>query len=301
MTWYAYALLAAVGISLLSLIQKRVLREEHSLEYAMLFSVMKVFIFLPLFWSQIRWGITPSQFWLLVGGAALGSTAFLLIVKAIKRLEISTVTPLLALEPGLVTLLAVPLLRETIGSMALLGLVFMLVGTYYLELQHEQTGWWQQAAGSRWRLFQPLTSILKRDGGWYALLGLLAFTVSALFARRVLVQIPTTTYLAYDFTLVAVIYLFIFFGQRRRIQIMHRGHGHIWFFIFVLAVLHISQSAAQATAMRLAPIGLVITVKRISVLVDVTIGGRLFHEHRLKQKLLAAMMMVLGAYLIVVS
>lgn len=301
MTWYLYALLAAVGITLVSLIQKRVLRQEHSLEYAMLFSVMKVMVFLPLFWPRIYWRVTADQAWLFVLGGALGATAFLLIVKAIKRLELSTVTPLLALEPGLVTLLALMILRETIPGLALAGLVLALIGTYLLELQQEPAGWWAAASGSKLRLFQPLTAIVKKSGGWYAVLGLFAFTASALVSRTLLLQVSTETYLAYDFTIVAAIYLIIFFAQRRKIEILRPGRGHVLFVILLIAVLHIAQSGAQATAMRLAPIGLVIAVKRVSVLFDVTIGGRLFHEHRLWQKLLAASIIIAGTLLIVIA
>lgn len=301
MTWYFYALLAAIGITTVSLIQKRVLRQEHSLEYVMLFSVMKVFIFLPLFWSRISWHLTPSQAWLFGLGGALGATAFLLIVKAIKRLELSTVTPLLALEPGLVTVLAFMLLKETLPGLAVLGLILALVGTYLLEVQQEATGWWAAAAGTRFRIFQPLTIILKKSGGWYAVLGLGTFTLSALVSRTLLLQVTTETYLAYDFTIVAVIYLIIFFAQRRKIEILRQGQGYLLFVILLIAVLHIAQSSAQATAMRLAPVGLVIAVKRISVLFDVTIGGRLFHEHRLWQKLVAASIIVVGTFLIVIA
>lgn len=301
MPWYGYALLAAVGISFVSLLQKRTLRQEHSLEYAMIFSTMKVLIFLPLFWNQIVWAVTARQAVLLTIGGMFGATAFLLIVKAIRRLELSTVTPVLAIEPGLVALLAVPTLRETISVVALTGLALMLIGTYILELQQVPPGWWQQLAGSRMRIFYPFTVVLRRPGGWFALLGLAAFTASALISRRILLEVPVPTFLAYDFTVVAAIYLVIFFAQRRRIQILRPGQEHLLFIILLIAVIHIAQSGAQAVAMGLAPIGLVIAVKRLSVLIDVTVGGRLFHEHRLLQKLTAAMIMVTGTYLIVAA
>lgn len=267
----------------------------------MLFSVMKVLVFVPLFWRQISWAITPSQTALLILGGGLGAAAFLLIVKAIKRLELSTVTPLLALEPGLVALLAAGILRETISGLALLGLILLLVGTYILELQHEPPGWWQLAAGSRTRALQPFTAILKRPGGWYAVIGLMAFTISALVSRRVLLEVPVNTYLAYDFVIVALIYIVLTLRSKRRIALLQAGQKHLLWVILILALLHIAQSVSQATAIKLAPIALVIAVKRISVLLDVTVGGRLFHEHRLPQKFIAATIMILGTYLIVIS
>ncbi len=301
MPWFLYAIIAALGISLISIIQKRVLRQEHSLEYALLFSLAKLVVFLPLFWSRVDWSISGSALGWIILSASFGAVSFLLVVKAIKRMEVSSVTPLLALEPGIVAIIAGLTLHEAMKGQALAGLIIVVAGTFLLEIFQQPAGWWHAVHGFWPKIIQPFRTLTQQAGGWYIVIALVAFSISAVMARHVLLTTPMMTYLAYDFIVGASIYITLSTIRRRRIEVFRSGRVHVLFIILFLALLHIGQSAAQATAMALAPVGLVIAMKRTSVLLDVAVGGRLFHEQHLMKKFVATLLMVSGAIMIAVS
>lgn len=299
MPWYGYAFLSAFGLALVGLLQKRTLKDERSLEYVTIFSTVKAALFLGLFWNRIDWSVTTAQAWWLIAGAGFGSLAFFFVVKAMRRMELSSVTPIIALEPGLVALIATFTLKEVLNGTQLAGVLLLLLGTYILELQHYPAGWWKTTIGRPLRLLNPFQAIVKERGGWYAVMSLLAFTISALFARRVLIEVPVTTYIAYDTIIVALVFLAAFSAQRQPLNILRPGQGHIVLAICIIAALHLAGNSAQAIALTLAPVGLVIAAKRTSVLIDITLSGRLLHEHHLIGKMVAAGVMIIGTLFLV--
>jgi uncharacterized membrane protein len=72
----------------------------------------------------------------------------------------------------------------------------------------------------------------------------------------------------------------------------------IWFWIILIAVLTAGYRYTQIKAIKIAPVSLVLSVKRISVFIAVIIGGRLFNEKNLLKKALATAIMVAGAIMI---
>lgn len=299
MPWYGYAFLTALGIALVSLLQKRTLQHEHSLEYVTVFSAIKALLFVGVFWNRIDWSVNQAQAWWLVASASIGAFAFFMIVKAMRRMEVSSVTPIIALEPGLVALVAAVTLKEVLSGTQLVGVLLLVLGTYILELQHYPAGWWKTTTGNPFRLLNPFHAIVQERGGWFAVMSLIGFTVSALFARRVLIEVPATTYIAYDTIIVAMIFLIVFSTQRQPLTILRPGQGQMIFAIVIIASIHLTGGALQAVALTMAPVGLVIAAKRTSVLIDIILSGRLFHEHHLAGKLVAALVMLIGTVFLV--
>ncbi len=301
MPWYGYALLSALAIAIVGLLQKRTLQHEHTMEYVTVFGVLKLAIFLVLFFPTIQWSVSQTQFVLLVVSGTLTATAFFSIAKAMRRLEISTVLPVLSLDPGLTALLALVLLGETIRSFQLIGLALMLIGTYVLELRHYSTGWWREVRQNPRRMFDPFVAIVKRRGGYFAIAGLTFFSLANVVDRHVLQQVPVTTYLAYTLSVSVALYLMVFSVQRKPLQILRSGHGYMLVLIFIIAGLHLASHLSMAQAFGLAAAGLVIAIKRLAVLIDVIIGGKFFHEHNLAQKVLASVIILVGAFLVVTN
>ena len=72
----------------------------------------------------------------------------------------------------------------------------------------------------------------------------------------------------------------------------------IWLWIILIAVLTAGYRYTQIRAIKIAPVSLVLSVKRISVFIAVIIGGKLFNEKNLLKKTLATAIMVAGAIMI---
>lgn len=298
MPWYSYALISAAGIALVGLLEKKTLQREHSSEYVAVFSIMKLALFLLFFSSSVIWTVSSSNFiWLVIDGA-IGALAFFMVAKAIRRMEISSAVPILALDPGLTAILAFFFLGERLNGTHIVGLFFLVIGTYILELHrsHDQLG--HPLTNIR-TMISPLTNVWRQTGGGYILAGLVLFSVASTLDRFVLTRVPTTTYVGYTLIVNTVIFLILLVRSRNPLQLLRPGRGYLLFFITIAAAAHLISNLSQAKAVSIAAVGLVIGVKRLSVLIDVILGGKYFHERHLPQKIVATLIMLVGLFFVV--
>lgn len=298
MTWYGYALLTALAIALVGILQKKTLQNTHSSEYFMVFSVLKVGLFF-LFARSVPWTVTSSQVFLLILTGSLAGLAFYFVTKALRRLDLSIVSPVLTVDSGISSLVALVVLHEVLSTQQFLGLFFLIVGTYVLELHHHDPS---LAPTSRWhRIFSPFRDLWRTPGGIYAILATLCFALSGVVDRVVLRQITTVTYLAYVLPTIAVIAIVVFTSRKSRLSILRQGSRIVFWPILITAGIHLLSNVTQAKATALMAIGLVLALKRLSTLIDVVLSGRLFHEQHLRQKMLASIIMLIGVFLVVVT
>jgi uncharacterized membrane protein len=94
---------------------------------------------------------------------------------------------------------------------------------------------------------------------------------------------------------ISVIYLFSSKIKRNPLSSFDKK---VWFWIILIAVLTAGYRYTQIKAIKIAPVSLVLSVKRISVFIAVVIGGKLFNEKNLFRKALATAIMVAGAIMI---
>lgn len=296
MPWYVYSIIAGLTVAAVGLLQKKTLQQEHSMEYVTVFSVLKLVLFVLGFGPTLELSVSSTEFFILGLAGLFSGFALLMVTKAVRVAEISTVLPILSLEPGIVAILGLGLLGEKLTGGNALGILLMLVAAYVLELRHAERG--SGMKGFR-ALVEPFRRLASGRGGHFAILGLLAYSIGSILDRYILLRVPVTTYIFYVYVFVAGLNLFLSLSTRQRFEIIHRGHRFLFPLILFIAVLHITSGLAQAKAMSLAAVGLVIAVKRISVLIDVILGGRFFHERNVLQKTLASIIMLIGVYFIV--
>ncbi|MDY6777976.1 MAG: EamA family transporter, partial [Candidatus Nanohaloarchaea archaeon] len=73
-----------------------------------------------------------------------------------------------------------------------------------------------------------------------------------------------------------------------------------WHWVVVAAVFTTSYRLLQMKAFSLAMVSLVVPIKRLSTLLATVLGGELFGEEHLLRKSLGCVLMIAGAYLIIV-
>lgn len=300
MTWYGYALISAVLISLVGLFQKKTLQNEHSLQYVTIFRTTNFLLFLLIFAPTLSIGTTSSQFFLLGVTGLIGATGQLFVARSLRALEISTVMPILALDPALVALVAFAFLGERLSGFNVIGMAFVLVGAFVLEShRNEGGGKWRDILHSPKLLLQPFKNVARARGGRSIIIAIVAYAISGTIDRFLLKQLNVTTYLFYVYLFGTTLFFLLLLATKQKVGFFQQGNRLFFPTIIIAAVISLFSNVAQAKATSLAAIGLVIAVKRSSVLIDVLLGGRLFHERHMAQKLLASAIILLGLYLVV--
>ena len=288
-TWFIYAILAALFISGRDIATKKALFKEHSLEFSTIAALFVLILSVPFFFfidfSQLP--LTPII--ILFFTTILGATGLLLIAKSIKHMEISSVTPLFILSPAITSVLAFIFLGEILTFNQVSGIVLLLFGAYILETKNH--------------LLEPLRIFKTSKYVWYTVLGLLIFGVTAVFDRVVLFHydLPVLAYLAF-------VHLFLALHFTIFLKIAKKTHGlkdikdgikTVGWWILLVACITVAARFAHASAVKIAFVGLVVAIKRMSSLVTIIFGGELFHEKNLVRKASATIIMILGMLLIV--
>jgi uncharacterized membrane protein len=104
---------------------------------------------------------------------------------------------------------------------------------------------------------------------------------------------------AFQHLFFAIIFFFIFiFSSRKNISNVIKGSYNELGWIFLISILTIGYRYTQLLAVSLAPVALVLAIKRTSVFWATIIGGKLFKDTSLLRKSIAVTIIVIGAILI---
>jgi uncharacterized membrane protein len=96
----------------------------------------------------------------------------------------------------------------------------------------------------------------------------------------------------------AVIFTIIFLYKKNKPAMKNMYSKDILILIGVIALITILYRFSQIAATKIAPVALVLSVKRISVLFAIIIGGKIFNEKNMTRKIIATVIIVAGALLI---
>jgi drug/metabolite transporter (DMT)-like permease len=293
MSWIWYAILNALALSAVHFTQKRALREEHSLEFVTVTTVVRLIIFYLLFWTRINWTISNGQLLGLIATAIFAGIAFWMISKALRRQDISIVVPIINLDAGVTAIIAWIALGETLAAKQILGLAVLLIGTYVLHISGAP-----HVPGARRDLLFPFRELWRHASGRYAFVAVIAFAINAILDRSLLQHVPWETYLAYVLPITMAFFLLLSAARGHTFSTYRHSWKNILPWVFLASVFYLISNITSSIAIGLAPIGLVIAIKRGATLIDVLVSGKIFHEQAIIPKAIAASVMLVGLFLI---
>lgn len=285
--WLFFAFLTAILVSFVNLFQKKILLHEHAMEYSATLAVANAVVALPLFFfvdfSKIDFTLLVFVFFTTI----VGAFALLFIAKSVRHMEVSSVVPLLALSPALSALISFFFLGETLIATQIFGIFLIILGAYVLEIKGKD-------------VFAPIKLFTESKYVHYILFSLVLLSTLAVLERYIL-----TTFNVEVLAYVAFAQLFLAFHFFIMMVLFHDGvkgiaHGFKKYglLFFLVALFTVGYRYAQTEAFQLANVGLVLSIKRLSVLFVVIIGGALFHEHALGRKIIAVLIMLTGAFFV---
>ena len=286
--WLIFALFAALLTGIVSILDKKILFKEHAMEFSAVFSLTNAVLALFLMpFVDFNIGIKNVLFIYLISW--LGTLGFLFATKAIRHMELSSATPLMNLNPVLIAVLGIIFLGEFLTVKQWSGIILVLVGGYILETRHF----------THYKEF--FYNLKKSRAIHYIFLSMLFYSFSSVADRFIVTKITNVnTYLFFVLIFIAVNFFFLssfLYGGFKDIKMGFRRH---WKLIMLAGILTFGYRLSQIYAVSLANVGLVINIKRLSVLFAVFFGRELFHENNLKRKILATIIMLIGTVFIAI-
>ena len=270
--------------------EKKVLFKERALSFSVVLALFNLILVVPFFFFIDFSVLTFPGLAVLFFKSVLGALAFLCVMLGIKNLEISKALPLLVLTPGLVALGAFIFLGEALSLFEIGGMVLLLVGTYVLQL------------GRRKDFLGPWKSFIGSKGNQYIVYALVLFTVTSILDKAILknFKVPVNAFIGFQHLFFAIVFVFLVVssGGARDVK---RSFKFSWGWILLISLFTITYRYTQISAVKIAPVALVLSLKRVSVFFAVVIGGRIFSDHNLFVRAVATAMMVCGAVMVIVG
>ncbi len=290
MEWYIFAGLCALFAGMSAIVEKKTLRKQHAMEFSAVLAIFNLIVVLPLLVKADFAGIPTNIYILIFGVSVIASVAFLLVAKSLRHMEISQASPLLNFGPVFVAILAFVFLKETITDVQLAGILLILAGSYILEIEHGFQG-----------IFDPIRNMTKSKHIIYIFAALILYGFSSLGDKIILGTISPITYIIIVQFFIAVNFIVMISIFHDGITGIRRGIKNAGKWILIVAILTSSYRLFQAQAISMAFVSLVTPIKRTSTLFATIVGGEIFHDENLTKKAIACIIMLLGAYFVIIG
>ncbi len=285
--WYIFAVLAAVLSGLIPVTEKKVLKGLDVLEFSCFFALMNLLLSIPLaFYIDLSMPLDVLA--MIALSSLISSFAFYNMMRSVKAAPISTVSPLKNLNSTNLALLSYVILGEQLAPTQFMGIGLMVIGAYAMEMEGHVTNF-----------MEPINRLVKSKVVHLVLLATLLYPISAMIDKVVLTKVSIYHYLIAAHFFIFLNFSFMVFWKHYNIKKLELDFEHSMGMIFLSSVLAVLSRLFQAKAMSLAFVSLVIPIRRMDSLIATIIGGELFHEKHLKQRVVSAIIMVVGVLLVV--
>jgi len=231
--------------------------------------------------------VTPRFYIFAFASGLLDSIAFVLAFLAIKKTDVSLIAPMSAFSPVITTVIAIFVLNEIPTPFKFLGIVFVVIGSYLLNISEIKHG-----------LFSPFKKLFSNAGVLLFLISTLIWSVTPVLQKSAILETTPTTPLFASFGGLLTAFLLLSpFAIRKVIKNTKKIKMKIqWFLIYGMGTAF-SQLAAY-TAFSMTNVAYVSAIMRLEIVVIIILGGRFLKEKITKQRLLGAGVMIIGALIL---
>lgn len=285
-TWIIFSLGSALIVSVSSLIEKKILNKEHTIQYSVTLTFLVGLLSLPFLFFIDYSSLSLKIVLIIFAVSVIASYAYFLVAKATKHMEISVISPLLSMAPAMTALIAFLFLGETLRAPQLSGLILIVLGSFILEKASKEK--------FHFHIFK------KNNYVYFVFLALVLYSITASLDRYVLLS-PSISPLSY-LVIVQIFIAFNFFVisliQKRPAELLS-GLRQAGGQTFIIALLTTCSRFLLLNAISLAYVGLVVALKHISSLFTTILGGKLFHEKNIGEKTMACLLIVVGVIVMI--
>ena len=234
----------------------------------------------------IPWPELPPQFWMfsLLGGftGAIGNG---FLVKALQTGQLSVLGPINAYKSVVGLLMGILLLGEVPSVWGLLGILFIILGSYgVLDTTPERFTW----------------ALLQKREIQYRILALVLTAIEAVLVKKViLASSPFIAFMSWCWfgTLFSGLLGWVNqrFGKPAIRPIRPTDWGKYGLLILSIGLMQLTTNYTLAHM----PVGYALALFQLSTLVSVLLGHRIFQEPAIRKKLIGSLIMLIGSIIII--
>jgi len=286
--WLYFALLSATIFGFQSLISKKILQKEHSVEYLSLLYTFGFIVQLPFLNSISRVGVR-ELFSILIRTIFM-AISMIYYIKSLKHMKISAIAPLANVVPLFSLLLGILFLDESLAFVQIAGVFTIIIGSYILTTQGHIKNW-----------HKPLNDLIRSKyfhyGLLYAFFRALTFLISKMIINS---GLDSNTIMFYHYLFSASIFMMVTFFVYNGIEDIKEGLKLGGGTIFIIAVLGLLGSFCTLLAMEdpTSKISLIVPITQLSSLISVFVGSIIFHEDHKASSIISTVLMIFGVFLI---
>jgi drug/metabolite transporter (DMT)-like permease len=290
MPWQIIVIALILVTSTATILEKFTLKKEHALQYLTLLSLLIFLFSLPLlFLGKINFAIEPIFWGLIIFPAIITSLAALFFAKSLRHLDVSCVLPMINLSTVTTVIAAFIIFNERINLIQAFGITLLIIGAYTLE------------AGNFNNLLNPAKIFVKNfrsSAHQFLFFSIIFYSVAFILDKWLLTQVPVFTYFFIIILYSAIFYLSLTFGFYEGISDLKRGFVAGGKLILPIAILFLFQALLWFKLITLVPLALLTPTFRLHTLVSSLVGGTILKEKNLFWRIGTAVLMLLGAFLV---
>lgn len=227
-----------------------------------------------------------TEFWIYsIAGGITGALGNGFIVKALEKGDLSVLGPINAYKSIVGMLFAFIIIREVPNIWGLMGMGFIIVGSYFVLDTTEEKFSWQ---------------LFKTPAIQYRLAALVLTGIQAVLDKKVIehsnLEIAFAGWSIFGAGFSFVFILFTKVSIQKEFKIVDRAILVKYFLLVLTVGLMLASTNYTLSHM---PVGYALALFQLSILLSVVLGHRFFNELHLFKKLMGATIMVIGSALII--
>lgn len=286
--WVWYSLFFAIWGALQTFLVKKLTKKINPLTllYIFFFFNIPLTFILLLFLGGVP--KVTSAFFIFMGIAGLlDAVAFISSYVAISRSNISLISPIASFGPVFTTFIAIFTLGEIPTPQKFIGILFVVLGAYLLNVANVREG-----------IMMPFKKLFSHKGVLLFLLANFLWSITPIFQKKAIFE--TNPQIPLFASVAGMCFVFLFltpFAFKKAVESLKEVRSNIkWLFLNGVGTAF-SQAAAYA-AFALVFVGYATSIFRTSSLFIIILGGVFLKEERIKERLLGASVMLVGAILL---
>ena len=287
MLWILFSFFTALFESLKDVFSKKSLKniDEYVVSWSLRFFALPFLVPL-LFFIEIP--SLGNKFWLaLLIGGSLNVITTILYMKAIKHSDLSITVPMVTFTPLFLLLTSPLIVGEFPSFFGLIGVLLIVAGSYTLNIKQRHEGY-----------LAPFKALLKEKGPKLMLLVAFIWSITSNI-DKIGVQNSSAIFwvIATDIFIALIMFPIMIYKSRTNMHQILTNYKAL----LPIGLFSAIASIFQMIAISLTLVAYVISIKRTSVIMSVLFSHLIFKEEGVKERLLGAVVMVIGVLFIVLS